>query len=223
MSQGTIEKFFTDVWQLREETIYPRLFGSLKSEISVIPAEFFSIPPHEFKPPPLWLHYGAVTSPPDSIRNCWAYASSGLSNPTLDQCEHPNPAEPSGLGFEVVMFTPTESPWAVRVIQWAMANQMLVAAGLVSFELVEIFDRIHLPPALYPPDTSYIKHIFVVPAPADIHLFDLPSGKVEMLLLLGITDAEMKFARAQDGSGLLELLQHHGVSRVTDVTRQSVI
>jgi hypothetical protein len=88
---------------------------------------------------------------------------------------------------------------------------------------MEIFDRIHLPPELHPPNPSEIRHLFVLPAPADIQIFDLPTGRVEMLLLLGITDAEMKFARAQDGSGLLELLQHHGVSRITDITRRSVI
>lgn len=223
MAQDTVEKFFSNVWQLREETIYPRLLGSLAPDISVIPAEFFALPPHEFKPPPLWLHYGVLTSPPDSIRNCWGYTSSGLSNPSPDQCEHPNPAEPSGLGFEIVMFTTAESPWAVRVIQWVMANQMLAAAGLAPVELMEIFDRIHLPPELHPPNPSEIRHLFVLPAPADIQIFDLPTGRVEMLLLLGITDAEMKFARAQDGSGLLELLQHHGVSRITDITRRSVI
>jgi len=119
LEQQKIEKLFSDVWRFREETVYPRMFGSVLSDISLIPPEFFSddrTDGQKFQPPPLWLHYGVLRSPADSIRNCWAYVSSGLSNPSPDQCENPNPAEPSGIGFELVMFTAVESPWAARVI-----------------------------------------------------------------------------------------------------------
>lgn len=226
MEQQKIEKLFSDVWRFREETVYPRMFGSVLSDISLIPPEFFSddrTDGQKFQPPPLWLHYGVLRSPADSIRNCWAYVSSGLSNPSPDQCENPNPAEPSGIGFELVMFTAVESPWAARVIQWVMANQMMAAAGITSFDLIEIFDRIHLPVRLCPEASSDIKHLFVLPAPSDIHQFELPTGRVEVLLMIGVTEAEMRFARAQGGDGLLELMQHHGVSRVTDIHRASVI
>jgi hypothetical protein len=223
LAQTSIEKVFTDVWQFREEIVYPRLFGSITPEISLIPAEFFADDKQVIQPPPLWLHYGVLPSPPDSIRNCWAYVSSGLSNPTPDQCENPNPAEPSGIGFELVMFSAAPSSWAPRMIQWVMANQLMAAAGITSFDLMEIFDRIHLPAALQPPAPSNIKHLFVLPAPADIQQFELPTGRVELLLLVGVTEAEMRFARAQGGDGLLELLQHHGISRLTDTSRASVI
>ncbi len=121
------------------------------------------------------------------------------------------------------MFSAAPSSWAPRMIQWVMANQLMAAAGITSFDLMEIFDRIHLPAALQPPAPSNIKHLFVLPAPADIQQFELPTGRVELLLLVGVTEAEMRFARAQGGDGLLELLQHHGISRLTDTSRASVI
>jgi hypothetical protein len=223
LARPDIEKLFSDIWQSREETVYPRLFGSILPHISTIPPEFLAGDRIDFKPPALWLHYGVLQSPPDSIRNCWVYVSSGLSNPTLDQCENPLPEGPSGIGFEVVMFTATESAWAVRIIQWVMANQLLTAAGMTTFELMEIFDRIHVPPELRPSPLSHIDYLFVLPMPPDMHHFELPTGRVELLMLVGVTEAEMKFARAQGGDGLLELLQHHGMSRVTDTDRKSVI
>ncbi len=223
MADNTIEQIFEQTWAIREESVYPRLLGKLSPTISNIPPEFFTGHPHHMDPPALWLHYGIIESPPDEMRDCWAYLSSGLSNPTPDQCANPKISEPSGIGFEVLMFTAERSPWAQKVMQWVMANQLLTAAGRTDFDLIEIFDRISLPPALRPPPPSAMEYLFVVPAPADIQQFELPTGRVENLLLLAITAAEMKFARAQEGGGLLEVLRHHGVSRITDPTRASTV
>jgi hypothetical protein len=51
--------------------------------------------------------------------------------------------------------------------------------------------------------------------------FDLPSGRVDLFLLVGATDAEVEFARQASQDTLVALLQKEGVWPCTDAERKS--
>ena len=53
--------------------------------------------------------------------------------------------------------------------------------------------------------------------------FQLASGNVDILLLVGITERENDFARSQDAEGLIGLLHHHGVFPLTQPERTSLV
>ena len=69
-----------EVWRLREEVVYPRLFGAPDTRMVVVDAELlqnFGVTTYD----PRWLNHGVLQFAPTRHRDSWLYATSGLSNP----------------------------------------------------------------------------------------------------------------------------------------------
>jgi Suppressor of fused protein (SUFU) len=218
---NTNEKWFEHVWRQREEEIYPRFFGSVEPEIHTIKPELFNRMGVK-SVDPRWLTHGVLASPPSTQRATWLYVTSGLSNPWGADPDAIDLNEYSGLGFEFFMQTTGPASWAIGVLNWIMAMQILIAAGLVEGQLLEPLDRIPMNLSL-DGGSSQLKNLLII-TPEDIPpRFVMESGIVDLLACVGITDAELHFARAQGGLGLLKVLKHHGYLPVTDPGRSSAV
>ena len=215
-------QWFESVWKQREEVVYPALFGPLTDNIHTLSARWFE--EMGFKDvDPRWLTHGVLESAPNNKRENWLYVTSGLSNPWGVDPAEIKPNEYSGLGFEFFIQTARPARWAVDVLSSLMAVQILVAQELVAGELIEPFDRVPLGRGMDGSAQCAVKNLLILPPehiPARGHL---DSGVFDLFLCVGITDAELLFARAQDGTGLQKLLLHHGCLPLTDASRNSVV
>jgi hypothetical protein len=216
------EEWFERVWRYREETVYPRIFGT-ESEggIYVLTFELFKERFGETSVDPRWLHHGILVYPPSEKTFTWRFVTSGLSNAW--EAEHPAPSDWSGLGVEFVLETPERYPWALNVSSNILAYQLLLAVGRFGeARVIEPYARI---PLNGPIDGSRSELTYLLAAPAAAAPEDrqLESGKFSLLQLIGVTAAEIEFARAHGGGQLLALLKEREAYPVTNPNRSSVV
>jgi hypothetical protein len=218
---GAWGEWFENAWAVREEEVYPRLFGPHGPDIAVLTADLFM---KTFKQPsfdPRWLHSGVLEVPPTEGRRSWLYVSSGLSNAWED--DEPQPAGPSGLGMEFVLQVPERSPWALERMAHVIAFQTLIAYGhYPGRDLLAFHDRIPLRSSI-DGASSELTWLTIGPSdglPAD---FQLPTGSVELLTIVGITEWEAAHAQAHGGGVLLDILREGDAYPVTDPRRSSLV
>lgn len=218
MTEGS--DWFESIWEHREESVYPEIFGSIGVGIYPLTASIFI---ETFKQDfdPRWLHYGVFESPPCDKHQSWLYVTSGMSNPWED--EQPERDGLSGLGCEFIFETPMQSKWAILRVQHMMAFQVLLAHDrYLNRETLDIYDRIPLHGPITP-EPSELTYIMVASPSHFIPSFQLESGHVDLLSLVGITDAEAQFARNNDGGTLLKYLKDNNAFPVTDPGRHCTI
>ena len=224
MTTGNQERqqWFEAVWRQREEIVYPSLFGPLSNKMCTLSARWFES--MGFKEiDPRWLTHGVLESPPNASRESWLYVTTGLSNPWGVDPAEVQRDQYSGLGFEFFMQTSAEAPWAVDSLSFLMAMQILAAQELIGGGLLEPYDRIPLGRSIDGTPHGLVRNVFVVPPEHILARVPLDSGVFDLMLCVGITDAELQFARAQDGQGLQQLLIHHGCLPITEATRSSTV
>jgi hypothetical protein len=213
--------WFEKIWEYREETIYPEFFGELEG-IYALSAEIFLKTFGQESCDPRWLFYGVFVSPPSAKRNSWLYVTSGMSNPWDD--EVPVPSGISGLGCEFVFETVEKADWAILLVQKIMAYDILLSHGRYEGrEPIQFYDRIPLRSSIKPGVDSAIRNILFCPPVSYPNSFNLESGVVDLMALVGITDDEAQYARENDGEKLVELLARAGAFPITDPARKSVI
>ncbi len=223
-TQDEWQKWFQDVWAHREETVYRQLFGSVGPHVHTIPPELFQRLGHQAKPDPRWLVHGVFEVSPTEKLPYWSYITTALSNPWGEDPATVNKAEPSGLGFELLMHTPVAAPWAIQVLHWLMAVNILAASGLLQGETVCAGGRIPLHTSIDPQrPASLIKNLIIVEAEHLTPQFELPSGTVDLLLCLGVTDSEMILAQTLDYDVMLAKLSEANIFPVTDPDREPII
>lgn len=216
------EQWFQNVWKQREEVVYPEVFGAFTGHIHALSAPWFES--MGFKDiDPRWLTHGVLESPPNDRHNNWVYITTGLSNPWGVDPADKQPDPYSGLGFEFFMHTAEPSQWAIEVLGTLMAMQILAAQELVAGGLLEPFDRVPLGRTIDKSGDSSVRNLLILPPEHVPAQAQLDSGIFDLLLCVGITDAEVQFARAQDGPGLQKVLMHHGYIPVTHAHRPSSV
>jgi hypothetical protein len=215
------EKWFQSVWAEREDKVYRQLFGDIGQQIHTIPPVLFER--MGFKEvDPRWLVHGVFESPPSDLRRTWLYVTSAMSNPWGEDPATVNPRLQSGLGFELLLQTPEQAPWAIQVLHWLMAVQILAASGMVQGDTVQVHDRVPLHTSIDPNMDSAVRHLLICEPEVFPTQFKLASGTVELLLCIGITDEENVYAREYGAKPLLTKLHAGGVFPLTDATRGSV-
>ena len=214
------QKWFEEVWEYREETVYPRLFGpSGRGIFTLSPSIFADVFKQEFDP--RWLHFGVMEFPPTKERDSWLYVTSGMSNAWED--DKPNPDGPSGFGCEVVFETVEQKEWAILRLQYLMAFQILLFHGRYpEREPLSPYDRIPLrnPIAAEPSDICWL---ILAPPETYATRFELASGWVNLFAVFGATEEEAALAREQGGDKLVAILKRHEAFPVTDPKRRSVV
>lgn len=221
MADENWQAWFEAAWEFREENLYPTLFGSKRQGIYVLDGELFTNVFHQESYDPRWLTHGVFEFEPTEKRSSWLYVSSGLSNAW--EADLPEPNAPSGLGCEFLFQCPTQSRWAIILLQRMLAFQILLAAGrFAGRSPLGIWDRI---PLRSPIDGSHSQLTWVVLTPATEYtgVQQLPSGQFQFYQFVGITEKEAEFARARGGEELLRLLLEHKAAPITDPNRESVV
>jgi hypothetical protein len=216
------QRWFEDVWRQREEDVYRKLFGFILPEIHKPPDWLFHQLGQETIDP-RWQTTGVVVSPGRADRPDWIYATSGLSNPWGVPPSGADPSGASGLGFEFFIQTGEPAHWPIGILNWLAAVQTLAACGLLAGRLLEPMDRIPLGRTIDGTPDCLLCHLLIAPADDFPSRFALASGQVDLLACIGITDAEMRFARAQHSAGLVKLLKHSGCFPRTEARRPSAL
>lgn len=216
MDDGLFER----VWEYREETLYPQLFGDARRGIFVIPHELFAKTFGQPDIDPRCLHYGVFEYAPASSRSSWLYVTSGMSTPW--DAEAGESSAVSGLGYEFVFESDVQGDWAIRRIWQLMAYQILLSHGRYpGREPLGVFDRLPLRSPIWSEDSD-LQYLMIAPADPSTGSQRLESGSFDLWRIVGITEAEAAFARAHGGDALLAQLHTAGAFPVTDPARPTV-
>lgn len=221
MSDPAFAQWFEDVWSDREDRVYRATFGDLGQGVYSAGPQVFAR--YQKQPHPGWLNHGVFACPPNPQRSSWLHVTSGLSNPwNLDRPGR-DASGFSGLGFELVIETPSAAEWAVALLHNLMAYELLVAVGTYQdADLLEYGNRVPLGGSVTPAFESAIRWLLVEPPKHYPASFELASGRVDFFHLVGATDAEVEVARQSDQDVLVALLQQGGAWPVTDAGRASL-
>ena len=213
-----------EVWRLREEEVYPALFGPVGRGIFPLTQDLFSRRFGQGDVDPRWLFMGVFEFPPTPDRNSWLYVTSGYSNPWDDEPEAYDPAGESGAGVEFTFAVSEQGDWAVETLQAMLAFDQLLSVGrFPNAQRLSLHDRIPLRGPLNGNPGCEIRNLVLVERDDGPREFPLPSGEVILVGFTGITDAEVAFAKANGSASLVERLRAAGHHPITDPHRRSVI
>ena len=216
------ESFLERVWKAREESVYHSIFGDLGAGIYPVASSLFTeLFQSDFDP--RWLFIGVFACPPSQGRECWSYASSGLSNPWESDDRPEDLAHGSGLGVEYLLQTTRPGDWAVELVQRVVAFDLLLAHGRYEGGApLRDGDRIPYRGSIAREFDSVLDTIVIGPPRNVPHIFQLESGTVRFAQLAGISQAEAAYAKANGPESLIERLEEAGAYPVTDPARTSI-
>lgn len=221
MADQNWQEWFEQAWAFREDTIYPSLFGPSREGIFVLDGSLFTKVFQQDSFDPRWLFYGVFQFSPTPDRSSWLYVSSGLSNAW--EADSPNTESLSGLGSEFLFESPTQSGWAITLLQRMIAFQILLAAGRFPGKgLLGIGDRI---PLRSPLDgkNSKLTWLLLTETLNFSGLYQLPSGGFRFTEFVGITEDEAEYGRANGSNELSRTLLAHKALPVTDPGRKTIL
>ncbi len=212
-----------EVWQIREEELYPGLFGPGGRGIFPLDQSVFARF-GEVSVDPRWLSYGVWEFAPTDARRSWAYVTSGHSNPwDVDPADY-EPGGLSGAGVEFLFETDVQGDWAIRVLQNMLAFDLLLGAGHFGDRPpFGLHDRVPLNAPLDGRAETQLRALTTLSPPGFPDEVALPSGRFQFLQFAGITEDEADFGRANGGVALMERLTEAGALPVTQVGRGSAL
>ena len=205
--------FFEECWEEREEVVYKKIFHDLGPGIYPLTNEVFGRLGAE-SIDPRWLHYGVFKCSPTADRPAWAYVTSGMSNPWEDDSQR----EFSGLGTEFVMETEEEAVWAIEVLQTLSAYNILLSVGKMGdFPPLDYGHRVPLKLS-----ESISTMLFTSPKSFP-DSFNIKSGRVDLIQVVGITPSELQFAKTNSSDDLRSLYIKSKGNLITSKNRESVV
>ncbi|MGZ3459261.1 MAG: suppressor of fused domain protein [Archangium sp.] len=215
-------QWYEDCWADRDEVEYPKLFGAISEEVytleqsGALEAWLESDLAEVKELDPNWGGMGVRVAPPSPEYPYWTYVTSGLSNPiTLAPGQEFDPGAPSGLGYEMVIHTPEEAQWPVlRLLD-------MMAYNLVCMRAFAMGHRYPVEGTLTGGETKLNGFVFVTDPSRPSH-FQLESGQVQLLTLVGVTKNEMAFSRSNGMDRLLKKLVDAGHGYITHPAREQV-
>jgi hypothetical protein len=218
------EPSLESVWEHREESVFPSLFGQVIRGIFPLSAELFSQTFKQESVDPRWLHYGVFEFAPTNTRGSWLYATSGLSNPWEQEPSDYRSSRISGFGSELVLEVPRQSDWAVQALRQLLAYDILLAHGrLGECGALRFGARVPLGGPINRDDSSKIRYVAIGTAAHYETTFKLDSGHVDLLHVVGITASERDWAKQHGTEKLLRLLAEQGAFPITDPAREAVV
>lgn len=159
-----------EVWRIREEKIYPTLFGGEQRGIFTLSSELIAL--FEFAPTPQ--------------RPFWLYVTSGHSNPWHEESDGYDPASQSGAGIEFIFASAERGDWATQCLQNLLAFDLLLDVGhFPGGQPLTEGDRIPIRSPINGKENCLIRNV-ILSRPASLPTgFQLPSGQVDLLTLQG--------------------------------------
>lgn len=215
------QAWFEKVWEYREETLFPSLFGKLERGIFPIPSGMVTCQFQQEHFDPRWLHQGVLEFGPSGERTSWLYVTSGMSNAW--ESDSPEPGGSSGLGCEFIFETAQQSDWAVQRLLQVMTFQILLAhgrypgrSGLSDYDRIPLRGPVDM-------DQSKLSRLMLTPPAGVPEQCQLESGSFDFYHIVAISEAETEFARLQGGVQLLERLAAEGFFPINDPARKELV
>jgi hypothetical protein len=213
-----------EVWRIREDDIYPALFGPVTRGIFPLSQELFAERFRQTDVSPNWLFYGAFEFAPTPTRRSWLYVTSGHSNPWWQEPQDYDPEADSGVGIEFVFQSTEGGDWAVQTLMNMLAFDILLDAGrFPNSGPLAVGDRIPLRAPINGDPACVIRNLVLSTPEGIAEGFSLPSGKVSFASFTGISDAERDFAKTAGSPRLIDDLRAAGHHPVTNPQRKSLI
>lgn len=205
--------FLENSWKEREEVIYKGIFTDTGEGIYTLSNEYFERLNAQ-NIDPRWLHHGVFKCQPSGERKHWAYITSGMSNPW----ESNKPEKYSGLGTEFIMETEKDEAWAVDILLTLTAYNLLLATGQMGDS----------PPLDYghrvPLELSNTIKALLLTEPTNFpDHFNIQSGRVDLIQIVGITTSELNEAKATSSNDLAQKILTHLGNLFTYKERESII
>jgi hypothetical protein len=213
-----------EIWRIREEDVYPKLFGAKSRGIFTLDDKVFRQFGQETFDP-LWFFLGVWEFAPTEARPCWMYVTSGLSNPWNWDDESNTASDPttdvmSGFGMEFLFATPQQGDWAIRYLQTLLAYDILLYCDCFPDRgPIGPGNRVSFNAPLNRDPECALRGAIVSRADAFPSGFVLPSGQVEFFTVTGVADDEISFARENSTNILIERLVAAGAYPVTNPER----
>ena len=212
------------VWKLREEQIYPSLFGPMTRGIFPLTQELFERRFGQSNVDPRWLFIGVLEFAPTADRASWLYVTSGYSNPWNQDPAEYDPDGESGMGVEFTFAVTEQGDWAIETLQAMLAFDVLLGVGrFPGMDRLSLHSRIPLRGPLNGQPDCQIRNLVLVEREDGAQEFSLPSGGVILVGFTGITDSELAFAKANGSGALIERLRVAGYHPTTDPHRRSIM
>ncbi|WKA31717.1 suppressor of fused domain protein [Bradyrhizobium roseum] len=211
-----------EIWRIREEEVYPSLFGGTSRGIFTLTQVEFRDRFGQTDVDPRWLFLGVFEFAPTRKRPFWVYVTSGHSNPWDDAPGVYAPNRPSGTGVEFLLATTEQGEWAIREVLNLLAFDLLLRTNRFAGKPpLADGDRIPLRAPINGEPTCVLRNFLISSVGETWPGFNLPSGIVRFLSLVGISDAEVQFAKTAGSNVLAAILNAEGYL-VTDTRRQSL-
>ncbi|MES2597656.1 MAG: suppressor of fused domain protein [Verrucomicrobiota bacterium] len=210
--------WFEDIWEHREEVLYPDLFGTEVEGIFPIP--YSRLEAGKISDP-RWGTCGVFRFAPTPARTSWLCVSSGLSNAWFD--EKPDPSTVSGFGCEFILETPTKVDWPIQRLHQMMTLQIGYALG--KWGEAQPLTRNDRIPIGSPIDfaTSTLTDILLA-APTHVEgALVQDSGTAIFIQVVGVSFQEVVFAKQHGSEALINRLRSQTSFPVTNPQRQCVI
>jgi len=224
---SVVESLLHVGWQQREESFYPGMFGRADGPQLLLTEDMFRQEFARTAIHPFWLHHGIITFPPTDTRQTWLYATSGMSNAFDSEVD-----EWSGLGVEFILETPLREGWATERLARLMVFNLLIAAGhyreqsdLTYGSIVRLDVPVNDASADGATESEgcCLNNFIALPPTGTARDFELVTGKVELLQMVAISDAEADFAEAKGFEALAAKLAEAGQLDAVDADRASVV
>ncbi len=212
-----------EVWRIREEEVYPRLFGPVSRGIFTLDQSVFERF-GEVQVDPRWHTYGVFEYGPHGGRESWVYVTSAHSNPWEVEPQDYDPEGDSGAGIEFVLETEAQGDWAIVLLRNMLAFDLVLASGQMGNRpTLGLHDRVPIRAPLDGRDETTLTSLMIIRPTGFEAEFSLPSGRGGFMEFVGITEDEASFARAEGGGSLIERLEAAGAAPVTRLARASVV
>jgi hypothetical protein len=213
-----------EVWRIREEDVYPRLFGPVSRGIFPLPHQMFAEQFGRSDVDPRWLFYGVIEFAPTAERPWWLYVTSGHSNPWEQAPEQYEPEADSGAGVEFTLASSEQGDWAIRTLQSMLAFDLLLGAGRFGdAQPLALHDRIPLRAPLDGRDPCVMRHLALTAPEGIPPEFGLPSGNVLLMGFTGLSNAEASLAKEKGTTHVIERLRAAGYHPVNQPLRPSIL
>ena len=212
-----------EVSRIREEELYPALFGPVRRGIFPLTHDLFTGRFRQEEVDPRWLSMGVFGFAPTPRRPSWLYVTSGYSNPWGQDAAHYRADGESGKGAEFTFSVTEQGDWAIAVLQSMLAYDLLCGEGRLNNERLGLHARIPLGSPINGDPSCAIRSLLLVEREDGPKEFSLPSGIVILVGFTGVSDAELAFARANGAPALLARLRAVGFHPTTDPHRQSIL
>jgi Suppressor of fused protein (SUFU) len=212
-----------EVWRIREEEIYPALFGSKRRGIFALDASLFKKKFRQSSVDPTWTQHGVFEFAPTAGRNSWLYVTSGLSNPWEVSPKDYETSVESGAGVELTFATSEPGDWAITALQSLLAYDILQYAG--RFPKIQPLGLDHRVPCGGPLNGKrdcVIRYLVMTEPEGIPDSFVLPSGKVLFGGVTGLSEAEFAEAKATSSQQIVDRLRAAGFHPVNDPKRPSL-